>query len=45
MKCFKCGFELQDGMSNCPRCGAYINQQHTYNNFVSNSEPNNSFNN
>lgn len=45
MKCFKCGFELQDGMSNCPRCGAYINQQHTYNNFVSNNEPNNSFNN
>ncbi len=23
MKCIKCGFELQDGISFCPHCGAY----------------------
>ena len=45
MKCFKCGFELQDGVFICPRCGAYNTQEQTYNAFTTNNEPNNSFGN
>ncbi len=41
MKCFKCGFELQDGVYVCPRCGAFNNQERNYNNFASGNEVNN----
>ena len=45
MKCKKCGFELQDGISFCPHCGSYNEEQNNFKfNEFDNSNEYNPFN-